>query len=122
MILTLGTEIEESDRRTAVMQHADITLKAYDNDETKLDAKIENGDNLAITWLQNDAPKRELITLSNILTAWLICSGIGGTENTERCRRLKDMAKDITESVNNKGSAQNASSMGFSMHPNGGLF
>ena len=113
--------ITAADRRTAVMQHADITLKAYNDDSDKLDAKILNGDDLAKTWLQTETASRTLITLSNILTAWLIASGIGGTENNERNRQLKDMAMKIVEIQNQKGEAQQTR-ITLSSNKSGGTF
>ena len=103
--MLVTTEITAAQRRTAVRNHADVTAATLPDAE--LDAKILNGDDLAKTWLQQDTPERTLIILSNLLTAWLICSGIGGAENNERNRQLKDMAMKIVEIENEKGAAQN---------------
>ena len=121
MAILTTDDITAADRRKAVLQHADLTGVAYlpsnagsmSAEERQatiaaaLDKKIENGDDLAKTWLQETEASRTLCTLSNLLTAWLIGSGIGGSENAERCRQLKDMAMKIVEIHKGKGEAQN---------------
>ena len=118
--MLLIDEITAPLRRTAIRQHARISTTGLS--DAALDAKILNGDDLAKTWLQTETPSRTLITLSNLLTAWLICNGIGGADNAEKTRQIKDMAMKIVEIENQKGPAQNQTRLSLSSGKSGGTF
>ena len=104
--MLLITGITAQDRRDSVRELADISTKSYN--DSQLDRKIENADEIAKTLLQRSTADADLINVSNIQTALLIKAGIADSENNESVRELRETSKRLVQSANGSAPEQTA--------------
>lgn len=110
MILIDG--ITEADRRASIRELADVSDQIYTDD--RLDRKIAEADAMAQTRLQSTEPTRNMVTVSNLITAKLISIGIGNEENNARITEINQTTEKIIESENNKAPEQDEPIVSFS--------